>query len=297
MADVAAPKECHAPAPVAAGGLRCCGAPAAPPANPSAGWDGLSDWYTKWMSPGTATVAMSLFGHMGLLTPGSAPMRVLETHCGDARAATGLLPSTAVASYTVADFSDEMLKAAAANLGEHATVVNTEATKLPFESASFDRYTSNLGLCCTPDITAKLAEARRVLAPGGIAAMSLRIEGGEGDTAFKLIQETLRPFGIPPGPDREGVHLGKDLPALRTRVEAAGFKEPVAWRTFATLPIHNVQQFMEFATSQPPTRRFLLSLEATEQRKAAEDALAAAAVNALSKGAIQVAVAVVVAKC
>ena len=205
--------------------------------------------------------------------------------------------SPAVAAYTAADFSEAMLGAAESNLGDRATVVNTTATDLPFEDGSFDRYVSNLGLCCSPDISAKLSEARRVLAPGGMAAMSMRIEGGDGDTAFRLIQETLSPLGMEPGPDREGLRLGKDLPALRARVEAAGFKEPVAWRTFATLPIHNVESFIEFARSQPPTKKFLGSLEASEQCAAAEEALAAAAAKALSAGAIQVAVAVVVAKC
>ena len=75
--------------------------------------------------------------------------------------------------------------------------------------------------------------------------MSMRIEGGEGDTSMKLINDILRPFGMGPGPDREGVQIGKDLPALRRRVADAGFVGAVAWRTFATLPIHNVPTFME----------------------------------------------------
>ena len=197
----------------------------------------MSGWYSKWMSPGTAAVAASLYSHAGLLSPGASPLRVVETHCGDARAAAGLLPCPSVASYTAADFSEGMLAAAEKNLGNRATTVVADATQLPFEDASFDRYISNLGICCTADLSAKLSEAHRVLAPGGIAAMSMRIEGGDGDTMMKLLSDTLRPFGMAPGPDREGVQLGKDLPALRARLLGAGFREAIAWRTFATMPI------------------------------------------------------------
>ena len=71
---------------------------------------------------------------------------MLETHCGDARAAAGLLPCRAVASYTATDFSDAMLAAAREGLGARAAVARAASTALPFESASFDRYVSNLGM-------------------------------------------------------------------------------------------------------------------------------------------------------
>ena len=100
--------------------------------------------------------------------------------------------------------------------------MSATSCSLPFDDSAFDAYVANLGLCCTPDLTATLSEARRVLGPGGVAAMSLRIEGGEGDTSLKLLQDALAPFGMPPSPDREGVNIGKNLPALKARVERFG---------------------------------------------------------------------------
>ena len=127
--------------------------------------------------------------------------------------------------------------------------------------------------------------------------MSMRIEGGDGDTSFGLISATLAPFGHPPPPEREGVLIGKDLPALRARLRGAGFGGSVAaWHTWATLPVHDAAAFLAFATSQPPTAKLLAGLEPA-RRAEAEAALLAAGADALEHGAIQVAMAVVVAWC
>jgi len=127
--------------------------------------------------------------------------------------------------------------------------------------------------------------------------MSMRIEGGQGDTAFGLVLATLAPFGLPAPPAREGPLIGKDLPALKARVAAAGFAgRVVAWQTWAALPVHDADEFVTYATTQPPIRKFLGGLDA-EARAAAEAALRAGGAAALENGAIQVAMAVVVAWC
>lgn len=258
----------------------------------------MKDWYTANMSPATASLALSLLGHLKVFgEPGSVTtgIKVLETHCGDAFAAASILPSPNIASYTACDFSGAMVGVAQDRLGDRAAVVCADSTTLPFEDASFDRYMSNLGCCCVADLNAKLQEARRVLAPNGIAAMSMRIEGGAGDSSFALIAETLRPFGYPPGPEREGLHLGKDLQRVRAKLSDAGFQAPVAWNSWVTLPIHDGATFLQFALGQPPVRRFLEGL-GEEHRGQAHEALRAAGERALESGAIQVSVAAVVAR-
>ena len=102
-------------------------------------------------------------------------LRVLETHCGDARAAAGLLPSPAVAEYTCVDFSAGMLAAARANLGERAAVVSATSCSLPFDDgadafdAVLDKGTLDaIGIHSRADLAAAVAELARVVTPGGV---------------------------------------------------------------------------------------------------------------------------------
>mmetsp|Transcript_53730 Transcript_53730/g.136329 ORF Transcript_53730/g.136329 Transcript_53730/m.136329 type:complete len:286 (-) Transcript_53730:463-1320(-) len=284
---------------MAALGQCCSGMAPTPGSMPSAAWDLTSAWYTSTMSPGTSTLAFSLLSHLGILgtaAPTEGGLRFLETHCGDALAASMVLPAPGVASYTACDFSEQMLRCAQENLGDKALFKQADSTALPFETGSFDRYMSNMGGCCVSDLDAKLREAYRVLAPGGIAAMSMRLEAGDGDSAFALINETLKPLGYPAAAqDREGLQLGKDLAALKAKLRSVGFKGEVAWRTWVVLPLHDEFAFSSFATSFPPVQKWFSGLDEATRAEATE-ALRAAGKAVLETGAIQVAVAAVVAK-
>jgi ubiquinone/menaquinone biosynthesis C-methylase UbiE len=71
---------------------------------------------------------------------------------------------------TGVDFAPNLLETAAARAaaeGSEVTWVEGDAQGLPFEDASFDTVVATLVLCTVPDPTATLAEAARVLKPGG----------------------------------------------------------------------------------------------------------------------------------
>ena len=101
--------------------------------------------------------------------------RVLDVATGPGEAATLALSRVGRSGLVVgADISLEMLRTASTRLGEpriRGVVANGQA--LPFRDDAFDCVICQLGLMFFPDPACGLAEFRRVLRPGGRAAMCL----------------------------------------------------------------------------------------------------------------------------
>lgn len=71
---------------------------------------------------------------------------------------------------TGVDWSGVMIETArhrASSLHRDVRLQQADATELPFPSTSFDTVVSTFAMCCVPDERAALAEAVRVLRPGG----------------------------------------------------------------------------------------------------------------------------------
>jgi ubiquinone/menaquinone biosynthesis C-methylase UbiE len=80
------------------------------------------------------------------------------------------------------------LEERAARLGDPVEVVAGIAESLPFPDASFDAVVSTLTLCSVRDAGLAVAEARRVLRPGG---RFLLLEHVRGEGARALLQDVL----------------------------------------------------------------------------------------------------------
>ena len=120
-------------------------------------YDGLADWYDSWNKPHAQRNARDV---LDLLGPGDG--LCLDLGCGgglyfDVLAATG---RTVVGL----DRSADQLRIAR---GRSRQIVQGDATALPFADGTFPAVATILISTDVDDFTAVLAEASRVLAPGG----------------------------------------------------------------------------------------------------------------------------------
>ena len=93
------------------------------------------------------------------------------------------------------DFSEEML-AHAKNNAPNATYRNGDAQSLPFGDESFDAVLCNCGIMHLPDQPKALAEARRVLKPGGTFGMTAWV-GPDASPSFKIAFSALMAHADP----------------------------------------------------------------------------------------------------
>jgi ubiquinone/menaquinone biosynthesis C-methylase UbiE len=100
--------------------------------------------------------------------------------------------------------------------GRAVTIVAAPAERLPFEDASFDTVVATLTLCTVDDLPRALAEARRVLAPGGRLLFCEHVRAGDPRVARR--QDRLEPLWRRIG---HGCHPNRDTLAA---IEAARFQ-------------------------------------------------------------------------
>ncbi|MER5203730.1 methyltransferase domain-containing protein [Streptomyces sp. NPDC002825] len=116
-------------------------------------------------APGAAALRARSYELLGV----TAGTRLLDVGCGGglAVAEAGALGALAAG----VDRDEEMIAEARRRHPGHAFAV-ADATALPYEDGAWDAYRADKVLHELPDPAAALAEARRVLAPGGQAVLS-----------------------------------------------------------------------------------------------------------------------------
>ena len=145
------------------------GAPAAPP-------------MPGWGVGGYERVAVELepaAAHAVRLADPRSGEEVLDIACGTGNAA--LLAARSGASVTGLDLATRLLDVARVRARTHgldATFVAGDAQELPFENGAFDVVLSVFGVIFAPNAERALAEALRVLSPGGRAFISVWLPGG-----------------------------------------------------------------------------------------------------------------------
>ncbi|MEA2349032.1 MAG: hypothetical protein QOG62_2819 [Thermoleophilaceae bacterium] len=83
-----------------------------------------------------------------------------------------------------------------ADAGREAEVHIADAQRLPFPDNSFDTVTTTLVLCTAPDPHVVLAEASRVLRPGGLFLFMEHVRAEEGSPIAKWQDRVEKPWGF-----------------------------------------------------------------------------------------------------
>jgi ubiquinone/menaquinone biosynthesis C-methylase UbiE len=230
-------------------------------------WDAFASQFEAEFEPSTQLLARTLLAHLQL-DQASAFLEVGGGAGAAGRAALDLLAPDA--RCVITDLSPEMVARARAKLGERAEARDADAEQLPFAEASFDRYLANLNLMLVPDPDRALAEAARVLRPGGLAAWSVWGRP-EHSSLFTLPPRAAEAVGLElEGPARSNFHL-HERDALRERIAGAGFRDLLAWYQPLTLPIRSGAALTERLLRTPRWRQNLAQVDAaTQDRLAAE---------------------------
>lgn len=130
------------------------------------------------------------FTNCALLSLIPPDYRVADLACGTGTAAAALAPHLTGGSVTALDNSPQMLAAAKARCGSLANVrvQEGELTQLPLESGGYDAALLLLALTYLPHPDRAIAEASRILKPGGVLVLVDLMPHARDDFRRKLNQ-------------------------------------------------------------------------------------------------------------
>jgi SAM-dependent methyltransferase len=252
-----------------------------------------AEGYLRWWAPVLAPASVRLVDRLGTLEPGfpgGEGLDVLDVGCGTGSSLLeaarkwpgarliGLDASTGMLA--VAERQAEQLPAAARG---RISFVESDAGSLPIADASIDLVITAFMLQQVPSRPAVLAEFRRVLRPGGIAAIVGWLTESESFAPEVEMEAALSDAGVvrPPNPE---VRSGHYLSATEAEEElgAAGFgavsrqeeklDHPWTREDFATYR-ETTRDFDLFATLDATARERMLAALGARLRMLTDDQL------------------------
>lgn len=193
-------------------------------------WDNVADGWTAWLEWTERSFA-PITDWLATAAGWAPGRRVLDVACGPGYPALAAARAVAPGGHvTAVDLSANMVaggtrRTAAAGLDNIAFEV-MDAEALRFAPDSFDAVTGAYGLMFCPDPSRALAEAHRVLAPGGRVAMVTWDEPPKSPffTVIRAVAEKHLSL-VAPEPNAPGPFRLASATALESLLERAGFTD------------------------------------------------------------------------
>jgi SAM-dependent methyltransferase len=181
------------------------------------GWERVAGKYDATWSSSTRQFIGPLLDSANV----SATMSVLDVGCGPGYVSAAALERGATPIGL--DFSQEMI-AIAKRLFPKIEFRQGDAQNLPFDDASFDRVVANFALLHLAKPERAMAEANRVLKPGGRVGFTTWAKVSE-NPFVKLVDDAIQAHAnvdvnLPPGPP---FYLFENETEFRKALERAGF--------------------------------------------------------------------------
>jgi malonyl-CoA O-methyltransferase len=169
---------------------------------------------------GRATVQRRVRERVLALLAEAAPgaRRALDVGAGTGALLARLAEARPALATAAVDLAPGMCRAARA-AAPRAAVAAADAEALPFRAGAFDLFVSTSTFQWLPRLGPALAEAHRVLAPGGVLCVALF-----GARTLVELREAWRAAAGPEAPGRTHAFAGRDEVAAALR--GAGFAEP-----------------------------------------------------------------------
>lgn len=207
-------------------------------------WNRISSWYAKHSEEQVNALLSVVLPFLKL----DSANKVLDVGCGTGNA-VALMATQSQAELYGCDLSETMVNLALQRNLPKAEFIQANAEELPYSDGFFDRYLANLCLMLVPEPKNMLAEAYRVLQPGGKAVFS--VWGRKENSNFhEIVDESLEQVGVPPSNKRSNFHLGNQA-QLSDLVNSSGLQKVLSFYIGIPSSFTTPSEAMEFYHSMP----------------------------------------------